>query len=94
MLPQHAKRAITERSLGTMHQIGLDLIHTAQQRLAGSGEGPIDFDFRDGDEKLHLDHIGHEGKHKNALKGRDLLSLLSKCYYPFFSFRGDNVFVP
>jgi hypothetical protein len=86
-LPQHATRKSTDRSLRTMHQIGTELIHTAHERLAHSGEASTDFDFR---EKSRLDNDVAENKtsggsdqiwprarREEALKGRDLLSLLS-----------------
>ena len=76
-----------------MRRIGMDLIHSAQERLARSGEAPTDFDFRDQSEKPHLDGdvlkdeiLGKQSetwpkpRREAALKGRDLLSLLSMCY--------------
>ena len=93
ILLQHANHNLTDRSLGTMHRIGMDLIHTAQERLASSGEALSDFDFRAWDEEVQITRddvetdtklggnvrIGHNLYHGLTVKGRDLLSLLSAC---------------
>ena len=76
-----------------MRQIGMDLIRRAQRHLTRSGEAPVDFDFRDGYREPRLngdvledEKLGKNGQmwprewRKEALKGRDLLSLLSTCH--------------
>lgn len=66
-----------------MRQIGLDLIYRAHERLTLSGEGPVNLDFREDGEKAPVWEESQDvemqwrGMGGGALKGRDLLSLLS-----------------
>lgn len=71
-----------------MHRIGMDLIRRAQEHLAYSKNAPVDLDFREIKEEevqpveqshtVHGDRTNWREKGEGALKGRDLLSLLSQ----------------
>ncbi|KAF8584689.1 cytochrome P450 [Ramaria rubella] len=84
-------RRSTDQALKTMHQIGIDLIRDAQQRLAASGEAVTNFDFRGQGKQSRCnddnrnsptlgqpDLVSGSSKGLDALKGRDLFSLLIK----------------